>query len=327
MRARVAMSHNAAAARSLQPGVETDDPCAGRGRSGSPWAWRRRFAQTAADARFVAVLVSLALHALVFALAGAGAPEARREPPATQREPGILVLAVLPAPPKAAPAAPAGPPRAPAPRPEPAAQESQRSEAKPAAPEPAFMPAPPAPTAQDWALAGQYTLKNSKRYRYTWGQQVRSMMGPAVAGPGQGMVRFQVEIAPDGRLARLETLWSTSSLAEQLARKAIEGLPPLPPTPTGKPLIFEKTIAFEPWASEGPPIYANDCLPDPPAYRNPYAWDGRSPPARAEPAPTPSVDPKALADCLRQLPQDSVDAEGAHDQRQLDQWDSPRLGR
>lgn len=284
--------------------------------------------QTAGDARLVAALLSLALHALVFALAGAGAPGVRREPPVTaEREPGILVLAVVPAPPKEAPAAPAGPPRTPVPSPEPAVQAARRSAALAAVPESAFMPAPPAPTAQDWALAGQYTPKNSKRYRYTWGQQVRSMMGTAVQGPGQGMVRFQVEIAPDGRLARLETVWSTSALAEQLARKAIEGLPPLPPTPTGKPLIFERTIAFEPYATEGPPIYRNDCLPDPPAFRNPYAWNGRSPPVRTAPAPTAKPDPQALADCFRQLPRDSADAEGANDQRQLDQWDSPRLGR
>ena len=35
--------------------------------------------------------------------------------------------------------------------------------------EPASLAAPPAPTAQEWAFAAKYTLKNSKGYRYTWG--------------------------------------------------------------------------------------------------------------------------------------------------------------
>jgi hypothetical protein len=265
----------------------------------------------AADARLVALLLSVLLHALVFALAGHGGPGVEREPPAPAREPGILYLQVMPDPPAPAPAA--------------AARPAQPVAARAAAPAPAFMAAPPAPTAHEWALAARYTPKNSKRYRYTWGQQVRSMMGTAVAGPGQGMVRFQIEIAPDGRLARLETIWSTSALAEQRARQAIEHLPPLPPTPTGRPLVFEKTIAFEPYATGGPPVYRNDCLPDPPAFRNPYAWSGGAPPVRARPAPAPEPDPKALADCLKQLPRESVEGEGAEDQRQLDQWDSPRL--
>jgi hypothetical protein len=182
------------------------------------------------------------------------------------------------------------------------------------------MAAPPPPTAEEWALAGQYALKNSKRYRYTWGQQVRSMMGTAAEGPDQGLVRFRVEIAPDGTLARLDTLWSTSPVAEQLARTAIGQMPPLPPTPTGLPLVFERTIAFSPFASDGPPLYKDDCLPDPPVFRNPFAWDGRSPQTRAEPAAAEKPDPRALEECLRQLPRDSIEAEAAHDQRLMDQW-------
>ncbi len=189
------------------------------------------------------------------------------------------------------------------------------------------MHAPPAPTAQEWALAANYTLKNSKRYRYTWGQQVRSMMGTAVEGPDQGVVRFRIEIAPNGTLTRLDTLWTTSQVAENLARKAIENMPPLPPTPTGKPLIFEKTISFQPFASDGPPLYRNDCLPDPPAFRNPFMWDGKSPQVRSVPVPGEKPDPAALEECLKQLPEDSIEAEGAHDQRQLEQWRSNRLGR
>ncbi|WP_204313935.1 hypothetical protein, partial [Raoultella planticola] len=67
------------------------------------------------------------------------------------------------------------------------------------------------------------------------------MMGTAVEGPDQGMVRFRVEIAPDGSLAKLDTLWSTSPVAERLARQAIATMPRWPATPTGKPLVFEKT--------------------------------------------------------------------------------------
>jgi len=46
--------------------------------------------------------------------------------------------------------------------------------------QPASLAAPSAPTAEEWAFASKYTLKNSKGYRYSFGQQVRSMMGAAV---------------------------------------------------------------------------------------------------------------------------------------------------
>jgi hypothetical protein len=83
----------------------------------------------------------------------------------------------------------------PAPAPATALQAARETVAQPppAARPQALMDAPPAPTAQEWAQAGTYTLKNSKRYRYTWGQQVRSMMGTAIEGPDQGVVRFRVE--------------------------------------------------------------------------------------------------------------------------------------
>lgn len=193
----------------------------------------------------------------------------------------------------------------------------------------ATMAAPPAPTADEWAFAGRYTLKNSKAYRHTWGQQVRSMMGTAVEGPDQGMVRFRVEIAPDGSLASLKTLWSTSPVAERLARQAIASMPRGPATPTGKPLIFERTIAYTPFAMDGPPLYQDDCLPDPPAFGNPFAWDGRSAQEPVHAKPSEKPDPQALADCLRHLPQDSIEAEMARDQRLMDQWgwSSSKLGR
>ncbi len=133
--------------------------------------------------------------------------------------------------------------------------------------QPTSLAAPSAPTAQEWAFASQYTLKNSKGYRHSFGQQVRSMMGTAVAGPDQGHVRFLIEIAPNGSITKVETLWKTSDKAEQLARKAIQSMPTLPPTPTGKPLIFERTISFTPFASNDAPIYRDDCLPDPSFFR------------------------------------------------------------
>jgi hypothetical protein len=104
-------------------------------------------------------------------------------------------------------------------------------------------------------------------------------------------------------------------------------MPPLPPTPTGKPLIFDKTISFSPFANDGPPLYRDDCLPEPPVFRNPFAWDGKSPQVVAAPTPTDPLDPQALADCLRQLPKDSVEAESASDQRLMDQWGSSKTGR
>lgn len=143
----------------------------------------------------------------------------------------------------------------------------------------------------------------------------------------QGQGHFRIEIAPDGTLAKLETLWTTSEVAERLARQAVESMPALPPTPTGKPLIFEKTISFTPFASDGPPSYRDDCLPDPPVFRNPFAWDGKSPQVRAEPPKTEKLDPQALEECLRQLPQDSIEAETARDQRIMDQWGSSKTGR
>jgi hypothetical protein len=190
---------------------------------------------------------------------------------------------------------------------------------------PATQDAPAAPTAEEWAFASTYTLKNSKGYRHTWGKQVRSMMGTAVEGADQGQVRFRIEIASNGSIVNVETLWKTSDKAEQLARKAIGSMPPLPPTPTGKPLIFEKTISFSPFANDDSPIYSNDCLPDPPAFNNPFAWDGKSQQEIKKNKPAEQLSPEALAECLKQLPQDSIEGVAAHDQRQLDQWGSSKL--
>jgi len=181
---------------------------------------------------------------------------------------------------------------------------------------PASMPAPPAPTAEDWQLASTYTPRNSKRYRHTWGQQVRSMMGTAVEGPDQGQVRFRIEIAPDGKIAKVEELWSTSEVASKLARQAIQSLPPLPPTPTGKPLMFEQTISFQSHETGWPPSYTLDCLPEPQPFKNPYTWDGSSTPNVAtqehRPPPPEGCPPDSTAE--------TIEEEERSFRRQMDQW-------
>lgn len=190
---------------------------------------------------------------------------------------------------------------------------------------PATQAAPNAPTAEEWAFASTYTLKNSKGYRHTWGKQVRSMMGTAVEGVDQGQVRFRIEIAPNGSITKVETLWKTSDKAEALARKAIYSMPPPPPTPTGKPLIFEKTISFSPFATDDTPIYSDDCLPDPPSFNNPFAWDGKSPQVMKQNKPPEKLSPEALAECLKQLPQESLEGLAASDQRLITQGRSSAI--
>lgn len=192
---------------------------------------------------------------------------------------------------------------------------------------PASKEAPPAPTAKEWAFASTYALKNSKGYRHTWGKQVRSMMGTAMEGLDQGQVRFRVEIAPNGSIKKVETLWKTSEVAEALALKAINSMPTLPPTPTGEPLIFERTISFTPFAEDDAPIYSNDCLPDPPSFENPFSWDGRSPQEIRKNKPAKVLSSEQLAKCLKQLPEDTIEGVAAHNQRQLDQWESIKLNK
>lgn len=270
--------------------------------------------------------LALALHALVLILAFAQRSAADPTNPAVRERPVTLRVVRLPEPqpqtqhqPQPAPRKSKAPVLPPAPMPLPVPEVPPAMD-RPTVREPASAAAPPAPTAAQWAFASTYKLKNSKGYRYTWGQQVRSMMGTVVEGPDQGMVRFRVEIAPDGNLVRLQTLWSTSAVAEQKARHAISSMPRWPSTPTGQSLIFEKTISFSPFATNGPPLYQDDCKPDAPEFNNPFAWDGISqraaPPARAPDKP----DPQAMEDCLRQLPKDSVEAESARDQRLMERW-------
>ena len=184
---------------------------------------------------------------------------------------------------------------------------------------PASLEAPPPPSAEEWQLASTYKLKNSKRYRHNWGQLVRSTMGTAVEGPGQGMVRFRIEIAPDGTVANVKELWSTSETASKLAWQAIKSLPPLPPTPTGQPLIFERTISFQPYETGWPPSYTLDCLPDPPAFKNPFAWDGKSPQAEVKrQALKPPPDDTAQEKCVTDSTGDTIEQEESEMKRQME---------
>jgi TonB family protein len=272
-----------------------------------------------------AVAGSLVLH---LATLGVLLPAFKARPPAPP-DPPVVITAVMVPPPTPPRAEPPPPPPAVAPRP-PAPLKAPAARPAPVAtpaPGKAYMDAPPAPSAQEWAQAATYTLKNAKRYRHNWGQHLRSLMGTAHEGPEQGAVRFRIEIAPSGQLARLDTIWSTSPAVEQRARAAVRQMPPLPPTPTGQPLVFEKTIVFDPWTTEAPPLYKNDCEPDPPQHGNRFVWDGRSPQVAAEQAVAVKLDAAAYAECLKQLPQDSIEAEAAHDERQQKQWASPALGR
>lgn len=277
-----------------------------------------------------ALLASVALHASIVAYLGLNDPARPTKKEPEQPKTQVVYLEVPTPPATKAPKTPKQPDQ-----PTPALTPPEPIIEPPPATAPistaterqlARMEAPPAPSAEEWALAGTYKLKNSKRYRYNWGQQVRSMMGTAIEGPDQGVVRFRIEIAPDGRIVSVQTLWTTSETAEKLAREAIAKMPPLPPTPTGKPLIFEQTISFQPFASGGPPTYQDDCLPDPPVYRNRFAWDGKSAKIKADAPKREKPDPETLAECLKQLPPDTVESVSAHNERQFDQWRSKTLG-
>ena len=278
---------------------------------------------------FYAVFVSVALHAMGFVLTGqllklTGKPET----PEPKNE--IFTEVLLPPEKTNRPKAIQ---QARAPQPTPAAvSEIQLLANNPVTTpvtkhQPASQAAPPAPTAEEWAFAGRYTLKNSKGYRYTWGKQIRSMMGTAVEGPDQGLVRFRVEIAADGTLVKLETLWTTSATAERLARQAIRNMPPLPPTPTGKPLIFDRTISFLSYAADSPPTYKDDCLPGPPAFESPHTWDGKSPWVPPKPKPVEKPDPQAMEECRKQLPQDSIEAELGRNDELFGRWGTSDFGR
>ncbi|HQS99388.1 MAG: hypothetical protein B7Y26_08540 [Hydrogenophilales bacterium 16-64-46] len=251
----------------------------------------------------VATLLSLALHAGLLAFWPGRTPLPPDEPP--------LELRIVARPAAAVPTPPA-------PRKARAMQASKRlPAARPAPARLASMAAPPAPSAEEWALASTYTLRNGKRYRYNWGRQVRSLMGTAVEGQGTGQVRFRVEIAADGSLAQVKELWSTSEAVSRRAREAIAKLPPLPPSPGGKPLVFEQTIAFMPYETGWPPSYRLDCLPEPATFKNPFAWNGGAPqgdvsPRAHRPDPPEGCPPDGTAATIEEEEQEFA--------RQMDQW-------
>lgn len=56
-------------------------------------------------------------------------------------------------------------------------------------------------------------------------------------------------------------------------------------------------------------------------------WDGRSQQVVAAQAVTEKPSPAAYAECQKQLPPDSIEAEAASVERQQKQWASPTLGR
>jgi len=105
-------------------------------------------------------------------------------------------------------------------------------------------------------------------------------------------------------------------------------MPPLPPTPTGLPLVFEQTISFQPHETDGPPVYRHDCRPDPPVFRNAFAWNGHgatAPRPRTAEETAPAAPALSLEDCLKLLPPDTPDAEAAHDRHLIEQGRSSRL--
>lgn len=255
---------------------------------------------------FFALVLSLALHAsLLPSWWGKPKPPPHEEPLQVRLRIEPQVKLPLPKLQKAQPAKSARPQTVPETPPSPVQEKV-----------PASMPAPLAPTAEEWKLASTYTPRNSKRYRYTWGQQVRSMMGTAVEGSRQGAVRFRIEIAPDGKIAKVEELWSTSEVVSKLAWEAIRNLPPLPPIPTGKPLIFEQTISFQPYETGWPPSYKLDCLPEALPFNNPFAWNGSSSPNVAprehRPPPPDGCPPDSTAE--------TIEEEERELERQMDQW-------
>jgi len=273
----------------------------------------------------IPLLLSLALHAVLVAgwqldaLKIAKNPETIEIRIATQARENVQELSAPPPPKSAKPRTSA--PRTAAPSREANPASAPEVLATPLAKSPASLEAPPPPSAEEWQLASSYKLKNSKRYRNNWGQLVRSMMGTAVEGPGQGMVRFRIEIAPDGTLANVKELWSTSENASKLAWQAIKSLPPLPPTPTGQPLIFERTISFLPYETGWPPSYTLDCLPEPPAFKNPFAWDGKSPQGQVKhQAPKRVlVDAEASEEkCVTDSTADTIEQEEGEMKRQME---------
>jgi len=91
-------------------------------------------------------------------------------------------------------------------------------------------------------------------------------------------------------------------------------------------LIFEKTISFSPYFENARPSYKDDCLPDPPGFESPYTWDGKSPWVPPKPKPVEKPDPRAMEECLKQLPKDSIDAEIGRTEELMGRWGTRKMG-
>lgn len=78
-----------------------------------------------------------------------------------------------------------------------------------------------------------------------------------------------------------------------------------------------------------PPVYKNDCLPDPPSFSNPHAWNGSSPP-RTTQAPQEGAASSRGASAPTECPDagpDSIEAEEKDMERQFKEWSAARLNR
>lgn len=266
----------------------------------------------------LAGVLSVAGHAAVLLWVVNASSPARPDPDPVTRITLVLQEAM---PPRAHPAPQLAPPRAPALNATPIPPDATRAAPvvthapQPSVTPPAELAAPAAPTLEAWQLAARYTRKNSKRYRHSWAQLVRSRMGTAVAGPEQGLVRLRVTVAPGGRIGAVEEVWSTSATVSRRAQEAIRSLPPTPPTPTGASLVFETTISFLPYETGWPPSYQRDCEPDAPVFRNSYAWQGGASPPPAVPAPAGGTasEPECVAEA------ESLDEAASDLTRQIEQ--------
>jgi type IV secretory pathway VirB10-like protein len=147
----------------------------------------------------LAVFAAVAMHALFLAWAGYFPFQSPINPNTPSAKEEVLFMEVVAPPPDPLPPQPVPPTQAPKPNPAPVLPTPPNNAwtAPVAAQPPASMDAPAAPTAEEWAFAAKYTLKNSKGYRHSWAKQVRSLMGTAIEGPDQGMVRFRVGAADD----------------------------------------------------------------------------------------------------------------------------------
>jgi hypothetical protein len=73
-----------------------------------------------------------------------------------------------------------------------------------------------------------------------------------------------------------------------------------------------------------PPIYKYDCLPDPPAFKNPFAWDGKSPQTAVQQKVADGYKKEIPPDCSVSE-EDTIEAEAGDMKRQFEIWGSSRL--